>query len=110
VNNGVDPLPKGTPADIVQRLNAEVVRIGALPDVRARLEAQGLSVTPPPTPDAFAAVIKADYVTVPDPKHARIHPAYPFAMCHGRKPFESSISTCKIRSLLKRKRSWHLSC
>jgi tripartite-type tricarboxylate transporter receptor subunit TctC len=53
-------VPKGTPAEIVARLNAEVVRIGALPDVRARLEAQGLSVTTS-TPEAFAAVIKADY-------------------------------------------------
>ncbi|UZE50721.1 Bug family tripartite tricarboxylate transporter substrate binding protein [Rhodopseudomonas sp. P2A-2r] len=52
--------PKGTPPEIVARLNAEVVRIGALPDVRARLEAQGLSVTTS-TPDAFAATIRADY-------------------------------------------------
>ncbi len=52
--------PKGTPPEIVARLNAEVVRIGALPDVRARLEAQGLSVTTT-TPDAFAATIRADY-------------------------------------------------
>ena len=53
-------VPAGTPADIVQRLNTEAVRIGALPEVRARLEAQGLSVTTS-TPEAFAAVIKADY-------------------------------------------------
>jgi tripartite-type tricarboxylate transporter receptor subunit TctC len=53
-------VPAGTPADIVQRLNAEVVRIGALPDVRARLEAQGLSVTTS-TPEAFAEVIKTDF-------------------------------------------------
>jgi tripartite-type tricarboxylate transporter receptor subunit TctC len=53
-------VPAGTPAEIVQRLNAEAVRIGALPDVRARLEAQGLSVTTS-TPEGFAAVIRADY-------------------------------------------------
>ncbi len=38
-------VPANTPADIVQRLNAEVVRIGNLPDVRERLGAQGLTVT-----------------------------------------------------------------
>jgi tripartite-type tricarboxylate transporter receptor subunit TctC len=52
--------PAGTPADIVQRLNAEVVRIGALPNVRARLEAQGLRVTTS-TPEGFGETIKADY-------------------------------------------------
>jgi tripartite-type tricarboxylate transporter receptor subunit TctC len=53
-------VPAKTPNEIVQRLNAEVGRIGALPDVRARLEAQGLTVTTS-TPEAFAEVIKADY-------------------------------------------------
>jgi tripartite-type tricarboxylate transporter receptor subunit TctC len=52
--------PIGTPSDIVQRLNAEVVRIGALPDVKARLEAQGLRVTTS-TPEGFAEMIKTDY-------------------------------------------------
>jgi tripartite-type tricarboxylate transporter receptor subunit TctC len=52
--------PAGTPTEIVQRLNAEVVRIGTLPDVRARLEAQGLRVTTS-TPESFADIIKADY-------------------------------------------------
>lgn len=52
--------PAGTPADIVQRLNAEVVRIGVLPDVKARLETQGLRVTTS-TPEGFAETIKADY-------------------------------------------------
>jgi tripartite-type tricarboxylate transporter receptor subunit TctC len=41
-------------------LNAEVVRIGALPEVKERLEAQGLSVTTS-TRDAFAKTIKDDY-------------------------------------------------
>ncbi|WP_441237719.1 Bug family tripartite tricarboxylate transporter substrate binding protein [Bradyrhizobium sp. 930_D9_N1_4] len=52
--------PAGTPADIIQRLNAEIVRIGAQPDVRARLEAQGLLVTTS-TPEDFVNTIKADY-------------------------------------------------
>ncbi len=53
-------VPAGTPVDIIQRLNAEVVRIGNLPDVRERLAAQGLTVTTT-TPDAFTQVIRADY-------------------------------------------------
>lgn len=53
-------VPAGTPASIVQRLNAEVIRIGNLPDVRERLEAQGLSVTTS-TPEAFTQTIRADY-------------------------------------------------
>jgi tripartite-type tricarboxylate transporter receptor subunit TctC len=52
-------VPAATPADIVQRLNAEVVRIGNLPDVRERLEAQGLTVTTT-TPEAFTQLIHAD--------------------------------------------------
>lgn len=54
-------VPAATPANIVQRLNAEVIRIGKLPDVRERLEAQGLSVTTS-TPEAFTQTIRADYV------------------------------------------------
>ena len=52
--------PAGTPTEIIQRLNAEVVRIGTLPDVRARLEAQGLRVTTS-TPEGFADTIKTDH-------------------------------------------------
>lgn len=53
-------VPAATPANIVQRLNAEVIRISKLPDVRERLEAQGLSVTTS-TPEAFMQTIRADY-------------------------------------------------
>jgi tripartite-type tricarboxylate transporter receptor subunit TctC len=53
-------VPAATPADIIQRLNTELVRIGNLPEVRARLAAQGLEVTTS-TPDAFAQLIRADY-------------------------------------------------
>ncbi len=52
--------PAGAPAEIIQRLNAEVARIGAQPDVRTRLEAQGLRVTTS-TPEGFTDIIKADY-------------------------------------------------
>ena len=53
-------VPTGTPESIVQRLNAEVIRIGNLPDVRERLGTQGLSVTTS-TPEAFTQTIRADY-------------------------------------------------
>lgn len=53
-------VPAATSAPIVERLNAEVIRIGKLPDVRQRLEAQGLSVTTS-TPEAFTQLIHADY-------------------------------------------------
>jgi tripartite-type tricarboxylate transporter receptor subunit TctC len=53
-------VPAGTPVEIVQRLNAEVVRIGNLPDVRERLEAQGLTVSTN-TPEEYAKLIRTDY-------------------------------------------------
>jgi len=53
-------VPAATPVEIVRRLNAEVVRIGALPDVRSRLESQGLSVHTS-MPEAFTETIRADY-------------------------------------------------
>lgn len=53
-------VPAATPAHIIQRLNEEVIRIGKLPDVRERLEAQGLSVTTS-SPEIFAQTIRADY-------------------------------------------------
>ncbi|MDO8981870.1 MAG: tripartite tricarboxylate transporter substrate binding protein [Afipia sp.] len=52
--------PAATPTAILQRLNAEVIRIGNLPDVRERLGAQGLTVTTT-TPEAFTQTIHADY-------------------------------------------------
>lgn len=53
-------VPAATPANIVKRLNTEVIRIGKLPDVQERLGAQGLNVTTS-TPDAFTQAIRADY-------------------------------------------------
>jgi tripartite-type tricarboxylate transporter receptor subunit TctC len=52
--------PAGTPPAIIQRLNAEVIRIGNLPDVRERLGVQGLTVTTS-TPEAFSQTIHADH-------------------------------------------------
>jgi len=51
--------PAGTPKEIVQRLNAEIVKILKLPDVRERLEALGLEPVGS-TPDEFAAFQKAE--------------------------------------------------
>ena len=53
-------VPAGTPDGIVQRLNAEITRIGNLPDVRQRLQSQGLDVKTS-TPAAFTQLIHADY-------------------------------------------------
>ncbi|HXF65701.1 MAG TPA: tripartite tricarboxylate transporter substrate binding protein [Burkholderiales bacterium] len=52
-------VPKGTPPDIVSRLNAEVVRVSQLPDTRERLVAVGFEVVGS-TPEAFAALIRND--------------------------------------------------
>ena len=49
-------VPAGTPKSIIDRLQAEVVRIGAMPDVRERLGTQGFEVLNG-TPEAFAAFI-----------------------------------------------------
>lgn len=53
-------LPAATPKEIVLRLNAEINRIAALPAVRERLAAQGMT-TIPSTPEVFAQTIAQDY-------------------------------------------------
>ncbi len=52
-------LPRGTPADIVAQVHAEVVRVTQLPDTRERLTAAGFEVVGS-SADAFAALIKND--------------------------------------------------
>jgi tripartite-type tricarboxylate transporter receptor subunit TctC len=54
--------PKGTPADIVAKLNAAMAQSLADPDVRKRLTDLGLDIAPPEqqTPTAFAAFHKAE--------------------------------------------------
>jgi len=52
-------VPAGTPREIIDLLHREIVRIVALPDVKARLDAIGF-VPVANTPDEFAAVIKAE--------------------------------------------------
>jgi tripartite-type tricarboxylate transporter receptor subunit TctC len=51
--------PAGTPPAIVQRLNGEIGKILALPDVKARLDSLGLVHTPN-TPEQFATFGKAE--------------------------------------------------
>ena len=53
--------PAGTPVDVVKRLNAEIVKIINMPDVREKLV--GLGAEPVGnTPDEFAAVVKGEVV------------------------------------------------
>jgi tripartite-type tricarboxylate transporter receptor subunit TctC len=51
--------PAGTPRAIVDKLNAEIVRILQLPEVRERLSAEAFEL-PADTPDQFAAIIKGE--------------------------------------------------
>ncbi len=50
--------PAGTPKQIIAKLNTEVEKILAMPDVREFLVKQGYEPTPPTTPEAFAKYIK----------------------------------------------------
>jgi tripartite-type tricarboxylate transporter receptor subunit TctC len=52
--------PAATPKPIIDRLNAEVGRILALPDIRDRLLSQGMDPFPS-SPEQFGELIKADY-------------------------------------------------
>lgn len=52
--------PAGTPREIIQRLNTEVARILALPDIRERFTGLGATVTPG-TPAELTAVMKRDH-------------------------------------------------
>ncbi len=52
-------MPAGTPPAIVAKLNAEVQKIVALPEVKAKMEALGLEYTPN-TPAQFAEFQKAE--------------------------------------------------
>ena len=56
--NGI-VLPAGTPKAIVSRLNAEVVKALAIPDVRDRMQANG-NTPKPTTPEAFGSHIRQE--------------------------------------------------
>ena len=47
--------PAGTPAPVVERLNAAVVRVLEIPEVRARLNGLGANAVASPSPEQFAA-------------------------------------------------------
>jgi tripartite-type tricarboxylate transporter receptor subunit TctC len=51
--------PAGMPADVVTRINTEIVRVLNLPDVKQRLSEQGAEPAPT-TPDQFGRYIRAE--------------------------------------------------
>jgi tripartite-type tricarboxylate transporter receptor subunit TctC len=51
--------PAKTPRATVQRLNAEIVKVLGMPDVRSVLAAQGLDAAPT-TADAFTAYVRSE--------------------------------------------------
>jgi tripartite-type tricarboxylate transporter receptor subunit TctC len=53
-------LPAGTPAPVVSRLNAEINRVGQLPQVKEKLLVQGFEMMPPASPDAARKLIMDD--------------------------------------------------
>jgi tripartite-type tricarboxylate transporter receptor subunit TctC len=60
VNNWIGLFaPAGTPPEIVQRWNAETMRIMRSPDIQARLPNEGARLVPN-TPEQFAAFVKAE--------------------------------------------------
>ena len=52
--------PARTPADVVQRLNGEVNRVMALPELRDKLALLGSSEAPTLSPDGFAGFLKSE--------------------------------------------------
>ncbi len=52
--------PAGTPREVVDRLNAEIARAMAAPDVRERLAPGGLSDLPGGTPEAFGEFVRSE--------------------------------------------------
>jgi tripartite-type tricarboxylate transporter receptor subunit TctC len=54
-------VPKGVPAPVLAKLNAEIVRVHNLPDVKERYAVLGLEAVSS-TPEKFAELIRADVV------------------------------------------------
>jgi len=54
--------PAGTPRDVLARLNAEVAKAVATPEVRQRFIQSGVELTASASPDAFMAYIQAEFV------------------------------------------------
>jgi tripartite-type tricarboxylate transporter receptor subunit TctC len=53
-------MPAKTPAAIVQRVNAEVMKVLAAPEVVAKLDSMGIDVARPNTPAEFGAFMRED--------------------------------------------------
>src|SRR5882757_4664451 len=53
-------VPAGVPAPIVDKLNAELNRIGQLPPVREKMLAQGIEMLPPGSPAAAQKLVRDD--------------------------------------------------
>ena len=51
-------MPKGTPVAIVNRLNAELIRIARLPGVMEKTKAQGIDMMPPEPPAAVDKLVR----------------------------------------------------
>jgi tripartite-type tricarboxylate transporter receptor subunit TctC len=52
--------PTGTPKEILMRLHAEVAKIAGAPDLHKRFLDQGIELIASPSPDDFAAYVKAE--------------------------------------------------
>jgi tripartite-type tricarboxylate transporter receptor subunit TctC len=52
--------PAGTPPEIVDRLNSELVKIFATAETKEKLESQGFELSPPSMPAAFTKLIADD--------------------------------------------------
>ena len=52
--------PKGMPADMVMKIDAAIKKVLADPEVRAKLDPQGVQFGGPRTPDAFREFIRAE--------------------------------------------------
>ena len=55
-------MPAATPRELVTRVNADVVRVFNLPDVKQRMLGQGLDYGMHTSPEAHAAYMKAEFV------------------------------------------------
>jgi tripartite-type tricarboxylate transporter receptor subunit TctC len=53
-------VPAGTPEPVVARLNAEINRIGQLPQVRDKMLGQGIEMLPPESPAAAQKLVRDD--------------------------------------------------
>jgi tripartite-type tricarboxylate transporter receptor subunit TctC len=53
-------MPHGTPQPIVDRVNAEVMKVLAAPDIAAKLAAMGIDPAKPNTPADFAKFMRDD--------------------------------------------------